>query len=1126
MNKRLITSIVTVCMFVSIASAATSIFGTNQATADRMYAYVKSQNSSFDREISDAFYELSQIYGIRGDIALCQSIIETGWFKYTGGTAVTAEDHNYCGLGVTTLGIKGCQFETVEDGVHAQLQHLWAYATTESLPSNVTLIDPRFKYVSRGVAPTWEALSGRWSTQSNYGEAILDMFDKMMAFQMEEASLTASTTNVTLSAIAGETSSSYNVTIKGTNLSSPIVYNSNMTVFKVTTSNWNDYTGGTMTITLDTSKSAGTYNGYVAVQSGSGTNLRRIEINCTGTITASSTIPGETPALSFTEGWNLSQSKGNATSEDFDATLVRNFAYQDGKLYCIYNHSTIKVINARTGEYIKDLNNGTVVSGGTLALCDVQCLNGRIIACNLGSATSGLKVYSWENDDAIAELLMTSTDLQGATRIGDCMTISGIWGSNLCLTFGNDDNTTTRIIEYKYNGSTWTASSKNVTSDGSNHLVVGSSMRVIPDNGGYWIDGKGILPTYVNATGVKQSALAGESCTYGNAFDIFNYDGISYMFVATYLNKTNTYTEGLMRLYNCSEGWASATAVADYPSVGLGSSRNTNTTGGVIVNSGTDYVEAWILTTTQGLAYYKSGNVPNNEVVTPTPSLSVSTNALSFNTIVGTPISKSVTISGSNLTGDISLSITGSGAPNYSLSSSVISKSQASATITITYNPTNASDADNATLTVATSSATSVSISLAGQATNPTVEVKLPTKFTTDWCYSAANGTSTSWMNPGSDYTRNMVLNENKLYVVQRDVDNGTGYIKIVDAYTGVEIGTLSSTGITSDAYQFASVANIGGTIIACNLAYGATSTLKVYSWNDDDATPEIVMETTTHGGRAGDLMSASGTIENGKLYFASNTGYEGLIYVYTVTNGKANTTPEVITLKDTNGDTYDLGGTAAVIEIKANEDGTFWATGKAGAPALFNAKGELIRQLALISLDGNMYGTSYCPISFGEYNLAVAATYTTGVQQGYLNLIDVTAGEASATKLYSYPTLGSSNVSNGTYVTSALAKADGNKIHLWTLIPKQGVAKYTATSELSIVEDVLSQDINIVVKQGCITVENAEVENFMLVSLTGAIVANNFDNELSTAHIPSGLYVAVAILQDGRKIVNKVIVR
>ena len=107
-----------------VSNAATPILGTNVATVERMYQFVKSKNSSFDREIAEQFIAVSTVYGMRGDIALCQSIIETGWFKYTGGTAVTPDDHNYCGLGVTTLGQKGCQFSTVEEGVTAQVQHL------------------------------------------------------------------------------------------------------------------------------------------------------------------------------------------------------------------------------------------------------------------------------------------------------------------------------------------------------------------------------------------------------------------------------------------------------------------------------------------------------------------------------------------------------------------------------------------------------------------------------------------------------------------------------------------------------------------------------------------------------------------------------------------------------------------------------------------------------------------------------------------------------------------------------------------------------------------------------------------------------------------------------------------
>lgn len=691
------TSLMLFLMMAVVANAATPILGTNVATVERMYQFVKSQNSSFDREIAEQFIAVSTRYGLRGDIALCQSIIETGWFKYTGGTAVTPDDHNYCGLGVTTLGQKGCQFSTVEEGVTAQVQHLYAYACTKAIPAGETLVDPRFKYVTRGIAPNWEDLSGRWAASTTYGSKIIAMYNDMMAFNVSgettTPSLKASNTSVSLTGTQGGSAPSTTVTITGANLTNDITYSSSSSAFTVTTSGWNSRTGGTMTISLDTSKEAGSYSGYVAVQSGS----TRIEINCTGTITAS-----------------------------------------------------------------------------------------------------------------------------GSTE---------------------------------------------------------------------------------------------------------------------------------------------------------------------------------------------------------TPS-----------------------------------------------------------TVTI------------------------------------------PTIFTNDWCYSAADGTSASWMNPANDYTRNMVLKGDNLYVVQRDPDNATGYIRIVNANTGAMKGYLPSTGITNDAYQYASVANMGGTIVACNLAYGATSALKVYSWSGDAATPSVVLETTNHGARSGDLMSASGTINNGKLYFTSNTGYEGKVYVYTVTNGVANPTPSVITLKDASGAAFNYGGSFAVIEIRANEDGTFWATGKNGAPALFNASGTLIRELNTAALDENSYGTSYAPFTYGKYKLAAAVTYKTTVQQGYLNLINVTDGEASATKLNSYPVLGASGVSNGTFVTTALAKVDGSKIHLWTLIPKQGVAKYSATCEGVGVESIVAeQEASISVYDNKIVINGAEVSAMSIYTLTGIEVAKAQGNEVATDNLVHGIYVAIGVTTDGKLISEKV---
>ena len=126
-------------------------------------------NSAFDINIVKAFFTLAPIYGIDPIRAISQSILETGWFKYQG-SAVKPEHHNYCGLGVTTTGKPGNIFNNIEDGVRAQLQHLFAYGSKDNLPTGETLLDQRFKYVTRGIAPTWEELAGRWAVPGFDGD--------------------------------------------------------------------------------------------------------------------------------------------------------------------------------------------------------------------------------------------------------------------------------------------------------------------------------------------------------------------------------------------------------------------------------------------------------------------------------------------------------------------------------------------------------------------------------------------------------------------------------------------------------------------------------------------------------------------------------------------------------------------------------------------------------------------------------------------------------------------------------------------------------------------------------------------------------------------------------------------
>ena len=205
--KKLLTLIAMALLLPIGAYAATYIKGKQVATIDRMYQFVKSKNPGFDREIAVQMYKMGEKYGIRGDIALCQSCIET---------AVTPDDHNYCGLGVTQKGKKGCQFATVALGCEAQIQHLFAYACTDALP--YPKVDPRFNYVRRGCAPTWESLGGKWASATNYGTQILAVYNQMMAFNVANPTLKASKTSLSFTVEKGKVSSAQSVTITGSNL--------------------------------------------------------------------------------------------------------------------------------------------------------------------------------------------------------------------------------------------------------------------------------------------------------------------------------------------------------------------------------------------------------------------------------------------------------------------------------------------------------------------------------------------------------------------------------------------------------------------------------------------------------------------------------------------------------------------------------------------------------------------------------------------------------------------------------------------------------------------------------------------------------------------------------------------
>ena len=136
----------------------------------------------------DELLEFAQIYideaateNINSDIAFAQMCHETGFLKFGG--LVQPEWHNYCGLGAISAEQPGCQFETVQLGVRAHIQHIQAYATTEDVPLNNELVDPRYSWVHKTkYAVTLGDFAKSWATDPEYAQKLEKMIERMEDF--------------------------------------------------------------------------------------------------------------------------------------------------------------------------------------------------------------------------------------------------------------------------------------------------------------------------------------------------------------------------------------------------------------------------------------------------------------------------------------------------------------------------------------------------------------------------------------------------------------------------------------------------------------------------------------------------------------------------------------------------------------------------------------------------------------------------------------------------------------------------------------------------------------------------------------------------------------------------------
>ena len=225
---------------------------------------------------------------------------------------------------------------------------------------------------------------------------------------------------------------------------------------------------------------------------------------------------------------------------------------------------------------------------------------------------------------------------------------------------------------------------------------------------------------------------------------------------------------------------------------------------------------------------------------TATPTLTVSPSSLSFSTTAGQTVSKTFTVTGTNLTGNVTLTKTDANGV-YTISPTTISASAAAsgATVTVTYKPT-AAGTQTGTITIASSGASSKTVSLSGTATAAALETYTPVMSAANSSYITTNSFRANW----TDQTPSANVASYTLQVTEKgstpatsqlasidlsgvsQVTNSDGYLTDVSS----NIASYLGTGWTASTYVYANTGMLitGGNLVSPNYSLSGYSKMTV----------------------------------------------------------------------------------------------------------------------------------------------------------------------------------------------------------------------------------------------------------------------------------------------------------
>ncbi len=387
-------------------------------------------------------------------------------------------------------------------------------------------------------------------------------------------------------------------------------------------------------------------------------------------------------------------------------------------------------------------------------------------------------------------------------------------------------------------------------------------------------------------------------CNIRDAFTFFGYDASTTRFV----KKTSAYSGG-STLYTDSQ-WAALIQeemAAGRPIVFCAVSSNAgghafnvdgynSSTNKYHINFGwSGDGNAWCSLNSFGYSSYNF-NVYQQMVIgiqppsgtSATPTLTVSPTSLSFSTTAGQSVSKTFTVTGSNLTGNVTLTKTDANSA-YTISPTTISASAAAsgATVTVTYNPT-AAGTHTGSIAIASSGATSKTVSLSGTATAAALTTYTPVMSSPNSNYVTSSSFRADW----TDQTSSTNVSSYTLQVNKQGSSTPT---------TTTLLGTINGSNYTGSYKTITLSSPWGGTNVkgGNNAVYFTKSGNITFTIPTGYSNATFSVKITTVSGTYG---TGNVTVKSAKTSAVGHTFSKGETYTWIVTGSAG----EKITLTTT----------------------------------------------------------------------------------------------------------------------------------------------------------------------------------------------------------------------------------